>query len=64
MCNWIRNIGVVGLTATLLSTSALAEGVIYIKAGSLFDSRSGKVTRDAVITVEDDRITAVGGSRT
>ena len=63
MRNWIRDLGVAGLAVTLLSTAALAE-VTYIKAGSLFDSRSGKVSRDRVITVEDDRITAVGGSGT
>ena len=63
MRNWIRDLGVAGLAVTLLSTAALAE-VTYIKAGSLFDSRSGKVSRDRVITIEDDRITAVGGSGT
>lgn len=63
MRNWIRDLGVAGLAVTLLSTTALAE-VTYIKAGSLFDSRSGKVSRDRVITIEDDRITAVGGSGT
>lgn len=61
MRNRIHFCGVAGLAALLLSTSALAE-TTYIKAGSLFDSRSGRVTRDAVIVVEDDRISAVGGS--
>lgn len=62
MQNWMRNIGLAGLVAGLSCTAVLAQDVTYIKAGSLFDSRSGKVTRDAVIVVEDDRITAVGGS--
>lgn len=50
--------------ATLLYTPALAGEVIAIKAGSLFDSQNGKVIRDAVIVVEEDKILAVGGSGT
>ncbi len=60
----IRNVTLVCLTAGLIGTSALAEGITYIKAGLLFNSRSGDVTRDTVIVVEDDRITAVGGPDT
>ena len=62
MGNWMRRYFVAGLAAMLLSGAAHAGETTYIKAGSLFDSRSGKVSRDAVIVVEDDRITAVGGS--
>ena len=62
MGNWMRQYFVAGLAAMLLSGAAHAGETTYIKAGSLFDSRSGKVSRDAVIVVEDDRITAVGGS--
>lgn len=51
------------LATLLISTSTLAD-TTYIKAGSLFDSRSGQVSRDAVIVVEDDRIVAVGDSDT
>ncbi|MGI9260771.1 MAG: amidohydrolase family protein, partial [Woeseiaceae bacterium] len=61
MGNLIGRFGGAGLTAVLLSGAALAD-TTYIKAGSLFDSRSGRVSRDAVIVVEDDRITAVGDS--
>lgn len=61
MIDWIRKFGGTGVAAMLFATSALAE-TTYIKAGSLFESRSGRVSRDAVIVVEDDRITAVGGS--
>ncbi len=46
------------ISAVLASTSVIAD-TTYIKAGSLFDSRSGKVTRNAVIVVEDDKITEV-----
>jgi imidazolonepropionase-like amidohydrolase len=52
------------LAVALLSTSAIAADITIIKAGSLFDSINGKVIRDAVIVVEDDKITAVGGSGT
>ncbi|MFK8031105.1 MAG: amidohydrolase family protein [Gammaproteobacteria bacterium] len=37
---------------------------IYIKAGSLLDSRTGKVSRNAVIVIEDDKILKVGNART
>ena len=48
----------------IVSTTALADEITYIKAGALFDSRSGEVTRNAVITVDGDKIVAVGGSGT
>ena len=50
------------LAAALLSTSAIAGDITIIKAGSLFDSSNGKVTKNAVIVVEDDKIIAVGDS--
>jgi imidazolonepropionase-like amidohydrolase len=55
---------VASLFIALPFASVLAEEITVIKAGSLFDSQSGKVIRDAVIVVEDDRITAVGGAGT
>ena len=58
MGKWIA-----GIAAVMLCTSAAAE-TTYIKAGSLFDSRSGDVIRDAVIVVEDEMIAAVGDSDT
>ena len=54
--------GVVALTAVLMSASALAQDITYIKAGSLFDSRSGRVTRNAVIVVEGEMIKSVLGA--
>ncbi|MGI9261675.1 MAG: amidohydrolase family protein [Woeseiaceae bacterium] len=56
--------GIAGTAAILLSTTAAADGLSYIKAGSLFDSRSGRVTTNAVIVVEDDKIVAIGDSGT
>ena len=50
------------LLVAILSFSSVAADVVYIKAGALFDSRSGRVSRDAVIVVEGEKITAVGGS--
>ena len=43
---------------------AQATDVTYIKAGSLFDSRSGKVLANRIITIEGERIKAVGGPDT
>ena len=48
----------------LIATTSLADELTYIKAGSLFDSRSGKVTRNAVIAVDGDKIVSVDGSGT
>ena len=55
---------VASLFIALPFASVMAEEITVIKAGALFDSQSGKVIRNAVIVVEDDRITAVGGSGT
>lgn len=63
MSYWKKGLGCAGIAALLLSTSALAE-TTYIRAGSLFDSRSGDVLRDAVVVVEDDSIVAVGDANT
>jgi imidazolonepropionase-like amidohydrolase len=52
------------LVVCLFLSPALAADITVIKAGSLFDSRSGKVTRDAVIVVEADKIVGVGDART
>jgi len=54
----------IALLVALLSTSAIAADVTIIKAGALFDSVTGKVVKNAVIVIEDDEITAVGGSGT
>lgn len=48
----------------LVATTSLASEITYIKAGSLFDSRSGKVTRNAVITIDGDKIVSVGDAGT
>jgi imidazolonepropionase-like amidohydrolase len=45
------------------SASALAE-TTYIKAGALFDSEDGRVSRDRVIVVEDERIVSIGDAST
>jgi imidazolonepropionase-like amidohydrolase len=55
---------VVGCAAALSGATAIADEITVIKAGSLFNSQNGKVIRNAVIVVEDDRITAVGDSGT
>lgn len=58
-----HDFGIAALATLLISAPTLAD-TTYIKAGSLFDSRSGRVSRDAVIVVEDERIVAVGDSDT
>ncbi len=53
------------LVPLLLHAAATAdEPITVIKAGALFDSKSGRVTRDAVIVVDGERIAAVGDSTT
>jgi len=64
MCNRIRILRVIGFAFLFVSVSAFAQDITYIKAGSLFDSRSGDVTRNAVIIVDGDKIISVGGSNT
>jgi imidazolonepropionase-like amidohydrolase len=49
---------------SLVSAAVVAEEITYLKAGQLFDSRSGKVTSNAVITIIDDKIIDVGNSNT
>jgi imidazolonepropionase-like amidohydrolase len=51
-------------TAFLASAIAQADELVVIKAGSLFDSRSGKVTRNALIFVEGERIVGVENANT
>ncbi|HEY5642071.1 MAG TPA: amidohydrolase family protein [Woeseiaceae bacterium] len=52
------------LLLSLTSIAAQAADVTYIRAGSLFDSRSGKVLAHRIITIEGERIKAVGGPDT
>ncbi len=54
----------VALIIGFIGPSAAAEEITYLKAGQLFDSRSGKVTSNAIITIVDDKIVDVGGSNT
>ena len=62
MLKGIRFSALVVASAALFGTAA-AE-VTVIKAGSLFDSETGRVTRNAVIVVEGERIAAVGNANT
>lgn len=48
----------------IAGTPTLADDITIIKAGSLFDSRTGRVVRNAVVVVEGEKIVAVGGSGT
>ena len=48
----------------LFCSPVFAETPTVVKAGSLFDSQSGRVSRNAVIVIEGDKIVAVGGPST
>jgi imidazolonepropionase-like amidohydrolase len=54
----IRLLACVALCA-LLNTASLAQDITVIRAGALFDSRSGDVSRDQLIFIEGERIIAV-----
>jgi len=58
----IRYALIAALMSLIAVTPALADPVTIIKAGTLFDSKTGRVTRNAVIVVEGDKIVAVGDS--
>lgn len=49
------------LAAVLISGAAAAQEITVIRAGALFDSRSGDVSRDVQIVVEGERIIALLG---
>jgi imidazolonepropionase-like amidohydrolase len=51
-------VGIV-LSTMLTSMGVLAQDITVIKAGSLFDSRSGDISRDVLIVIEDEMIVAV-----
>ena len=55
---------IAALTSLLFIAPALADEMTIIKAGTLFDSKTGRVTRNAVIVVEGEKIVAVGDSGT
>ena len=59
MCTKFRFLAGAILLAVFSITTAAAQEITVIKAGSLFDSRSGDVSRDVLIVIEDDRIVAV-----
>jgi len=59
MRNNFRFLASAVLLAVFTITPAAAQEITVIKAGSLFDSRSGDVSRDVLIIVEDDKIVAV-----
>lgn len=63
--NTLLRCTVVATLASLLIVAPAAAGTMtVIKAGALFDSKTGRVTRDAVIVVEGEKIVAVGGTAT
>ncbi len=60
----IRYALIAALMSLIAVTPALADSMTIIKAGTLFDSKTGRITRNAVIVVEGEKIVAVGNSAT
>lgn len=59
-----QRLAIAAAALVFASTPAMADNITYLKAGQLFDSRSGRVASNAVVTIKDDRIVAVGDSST
>ena len=55
-------VGLLILAATASAAQAQSAGVIVIRAGHLFDSKSGKMSNNQIIIVEGERIAEVGPS--
>src|SRR5258705_4218783 len=53
-------VGLLALVATTCSAQGKAGSVIAIRAGPLFDSKSGKLLDNQIVLVKDDKITADG----
>jgi imidazolonepropionase-like amidohydrolase len=64
MAPLIRNTAIAVLVLMFIATPAIGDELTVIRAGTLFDSKTGRVTRNAVIVVEGEKITAVGDSST
>ena len=41
-------------------TSGASADVVYVKAGQLLNPQNGKITRNAIIRIEDERISSIG----
>jgi len=52
--------GLLALTVSVNAVHAQTAGVVAIRAGHLFDSKSGKMQDNQIVLVKDDKITAVG----
>ena len=61
----MRNLNIAAaMTVAALMSQAVQAETTYIRAGSLLDTQTGRVARNAVIVVDDEMITAVGDSST
>jgi imidazolonepropionase-like amidohydrolase len=52
--------GLLALAATASAAQAQTGSVIAIRAGHLFDSKSGKLIENQIVLIKDDKIAAVG----
>lgn len=60
----LRCAALAGLASLFFAGPALADDMTIIKAGTLFDSKTGRVSRNAVIVIEGEKIVAVGNAST
>ena len=61
----MRNLNIAAaMTVAALMSQAVQAETTYIRAGSLLDTQTARVARNAVIVVDDEMITAVGDSST
>src|SRR5467141_2093076 len=57
-------VGLLALTAAFCPAHGQSEKVVAIRAGHLFDSKSGKLLENQIVLIKDDKITSVGSSDT
>ena len=64
MKKMFRCAAIAGLASLFIAGPALADDMTIIKAGTLFDAKTGRVSRNAVIVIEGEKIVAVGNAST
>ena len=60
----LRGTTLAALTSLFFAAPVVADDMTVIQAGTLFDSRTGRVSRNAVVVVEGEKIVAVGDATT
>ena len=60
----LRGTTLAALASLFFAAPVVADDMTVIQAGTLFDSRTGRVSRNAVVVVEGEKIVAVGDATT